>query len=72
MSYAAMSEASWLWRYKQNSVENHVFWKICILPKKSRCANSFKRDCIYQSVIWKNSKTDALIKQLSVIYDGLI
>ena len=34
-----MSEASWLWRYKQNSVENRVFWKICVLAKKSRCAN---------------------------------
>jgi len=45
MSYAAMSEALWLWRYKQNSVENRVFWKICVLPKKSRCANSFERDC---------------------------
>ena len=40
-----MSEASWLWRYKQNSVENRVFWKICVLPKKSWCANSFERDC---------------------------
>jgi len=40
-----MSEALWLWRYKQNSVENRVFWKICVLPKKARCANSFERDC---------------------------
>ena len=45
MNYAVMSEASWLWRYKQNRVENRVFWKICVLPKKSRCANSFERDC---------------------------
>ena len=29
----------------QNSVENYMFWKIYVLPKKSRCTNSFERDC---------------------------
>ena len=42
---SALSGLSELSFMTQNSIENYMFWKICVLPKKSRCANSFEYDC---------------------------